>query len=177
MSDQVTGAEAGPPPGRLGWALGMVLRRWQEMVDDALVDLPQGARGYHILTAVVHDDLPTQAALAARVSIDRTIMTYMIDELEEAGLIERRPARHDRRVRKVVATPLGIKVHALAEAHVKETEEHLLSMLAPAQRDQLRGALWETAAAIRDHNPHLNPCDAVARVLRSNDIRAAMTQR
>lgn len=105
------------------------------------------------------------------------VPTYMIDELEDAGLIERRPAQHDRRVRKVVATPLGIRVHALAEAHVVAAEEHLLSTLDPTQRDQLRGALWGTATAIRDHNPHLNPCDAVARVLQPNDIRAALTQR
>ncbi|MFD0599505.1 MarR family winged helix-turn-helix transcriptional regulator [Catellatospora coxensis] len=72
-----------------GWSLGMVLRRWQEFVEEVLQDLPHGSRGYHILAVVVHEDVPTQGALATRLVIDRSVLTYVIDDLEAAGLIER----------------------------------------------------------------------------------------
>ena len=34
-------------------------------------------------------------------------MTYLLDDLEQAGLIERRPEPADRRARRVVATDAG----------------------------------------------------------------------
>jgi MarR family transcriptional regulator for hemolysin len=43
-------------------------------------------------------------ALAQHLGIDRTAMTYLLDDLETAGLIERRPGPADWRARRVVAT-------------------------------------------------------------------------
>src|SRR4051794_4950718 len=82
--------------GNLGWALAVLLRRWQERAQEALLGLPQGSRGYHVLSVVVHDALPTQAALASRIAIDRTVLTYLIDDLEAAGLVERQLDPRDR---------------------------------------------------------------------------------
>ena len=36
-----------------------------------------------------------QARIAERLGLDRTVMTHLIDDLEEAGLVERRPDRAD----------------------------------------------------------------------------------
>ena len=49
----------------------------------------------------------SQLALAQHLGIDRTVMTYLLDDLEAAGLIERRPDPADRRARRVVATRTG----------------------------------------------------------------------
>ncbi|MEH0927172.1 MarR family winged helix-turn-helix transcriptional regulator [Micromonospora sp. CPCC 205558] len=98
-----------------GWSLGMVLRRWQEYAEEALKDLPHGSRGYHILAVVVHEAVPTQGALAARLVIDRSVLTYVIDDLENAGLIERQLDPRDRRARRIVATERGRRALADAE--------------------------------------------------------------
>lgn len=48
-------------------------------------------------------------ALAGEWLCDASNATWMVDRLEERGLAERRPSPHDRRVKLVVLTPLGVK--------------------------------------------------------------------
>ena len=112
----------------------MVLRRWHERVEEALRDLPHGSRGYHILAVVVHDEVPTQGALATRLAIDRSVLTYLIDDLESAGLLERQLDPRDRRARRIVATGRGREMLADAERRVSLAEEHVLAGLPEDQR-------------------------------------------
>ena len=49
----------------------------------------------------------TQGALAAEAALDKTTMVVTVDELERAGLAERRPSTTDRRVRIIAVTPEG----------------------------------------------------------------------
>src|SRR5690348_14911735 len=90
-----------------GWALGAVLRAYHSSVLTQLGEVPHGPRGYQTLTEVVRGEHPSQLALAAYLGIDRTVMTYLIDDLVGAGLVERQPNPADRRQRKVVATAAG----------------------------------------------------------------------
>ena len=120
-----------------GWSLGMVLRRWHEYVEELLSDLPHRSRGYHILAVVVHEEVPTQGALAARLAIDRSVLTYVIDDLENAGLIERKLDPQDRRARRVVATERGRETLAEAERRVAHAEDHVLGGLPEDQRRRL----------------------------------------
>lgn len=149
----------------LGWSLGMVLRRWQERVEESLGEMPHGSRGYHILSVVVHEDVPTQGALAARLAIDRSVLTYLIDDLEAAGLIERQLDRRDRRARRVVATDRGRQVLADAERRVAHAEEHVLAGLPEEQRRMFREAADRAAEAIHVAAPGTDPCLAVQEVL------------
>jgi DNA-binding MarR family transcriptional regulator len=145
----------------LGWSLAMVLRRWQERVEETLSAIPHGSRGYHVLTVVVHDDLPTQGALASRLAIDRTVLTYLIDDLEAAGLVERQLDRRDRRARRVVATEKGRQLLAEADRSVAETEERVLGGLAQTERAMFRDAAERAAEAIHATAPQTDPCLAV----------------
>ncbi|MFK0044612.1 MarR family transcriptional regulator [Streptomyces sp. NPDC090741] len=43
--------------------------------------------------------------MATYLGIDRTVMTYLIDDLVTAGLVERRLNPADRRQRKIVTAP------------------------------------------------------------------------
>jgi DNA-binding MarR family transcriptional regulator len=153
------------PGTNLGWSLGMVLRRWHEYVEEALKDLPQGSRGYHILAVVVHNDMPTQVALAARLAIDRSVLTYLIDDLEAAGLIERRLDPRDRRARRIVATERGRQVLTDAERRVAHAEDRVLAGLAEDQRAAFRDAADRAAEAIHAAAPGTDPCLAVQEVL------------
>jgi DNA-binding MarR family transcriptional regulator len=56
-------------------------------------------------------------------------MTYLIDGLEAAKLIERRPDPADRRARRVVATQLGTELLATLNDRLHAAEAHLLAPL------------------------------------------------
>ncbi|MEV6781253.1 MarR family transcriptional regulator [Streptomyces sp. NPDC051098] len=148
-----------------GWSLGMVLRRWHEQVEGVLDNLPHGSRGYHILAVVVDEEVPTQGALAGRLVIDRSVLTYLIDDLEAAGLIERQLDPRDRRARRIVATGRGRQVLAHAEERVGLAEEQVLDGLTVEQRAAFREAVERAAQAIVGAAPGTDPCLAVDRVL------------
>ncbi|WP_285107507.1 MarR family winged helix-turn-helix transcriptional regulator [Promicromonospora sp. MEB111] len=146
-----------------GWSLAALLREWSARVDAAADDLPQGTRGYQLLTAVVHGDLPSQAALAASLGIDRTVMTYLLDAFEGCGLVERQQDPADRRARRIVATDHGLEVLAAMDARVAAAEEELLSGLEPAQRAVLRELLEQAATGT---GPDHDPCRTVVQATR-----------
>src|SRR5262245_24135762 len=60
----------------------------------------------------------TQGHLAELCHLDRTTMVATLDELEAAGLAERRPAPGDRRARIVAVSPAGERMVAQAQAIV-----------------------------------------------------------
>ena len=72
----------------LGWALGTVVRNYLRMAGEALAEVPGGPRGYLVLAALGRGEPSTQAALAEHLGVDRTMMTYLLDDLEDAGLEE-----------------------------------------------------------------------------------------
>src|SRR4051794_26943600 len=91
----------------LGWALGVVLRNYAKGAQTVIADVPGGPRGFQVLPSAVAGIVCTQLALANKLGIDRTVMTYLLDDLEKAGLIERQPDPADRRARRIVATDAG----------------------------------------------------------------------
>ncbi|MEV4179394.1 MarR family transcriptional regulator [Nonomuraea sp. NPDC049709] len=151
--------------GNLGWSLGMVLRAWQEEVDEALRGMPGSSRGFHVLAAVAHGEPQRQRALADRLVIDRTVLVYLLDDLAEVGLIERRPDPQDRRARLIVATEHGRQVLAEAESRVAAAEERILGGLTPDERAALREITMRAAATIHEARPRTDPCAAVESVL------------
>lgn len=169
---------AGPPPPHervtpvpglgLSWSLVALLREWSTRVEAATEELPQGMRGYQVLRVVVHDAPPTQAALAARLGIDRTVMTYLIDRYVECGFVERRQDPADRRARRIVATARGREVLADVDVRVAAAEEDLLSGLPPEDRVRFRDLLERAASSVTDDN---DPCGVVARAMTPVDGR------
>jgi MarR family transcriptional regulator for hemolysin len=129
-----------------GWALGALLRTYRELVTPALGDFPHGARGYQTLCAVVRCDQPSQLALAHHLGIDRTVMTYLIDDLVDAGLVERRPNPVDRRQRQVVATRRGRRAVATLCERVADAERTVLGALDADERRIFRALLDKAAA-------------------------------
>ena len=51
-------------------------------------------------------------ALAAKLRIDPSNLTMLIDRLEQRGALERRVDPHDRRVKSLVLTPEGLQLRA-----------------------------------------------------------------
>src|SRR4051794_41727127 len=96
----------------LGLALSVVLRAYLEAAGAIFTDVSGGARGYQILASAAHHAPPNQLALAQQLGIDRSVLTYLLDDLEAAKLIERRPDPADRRARRIVLPRAGEAVLA-----------------------------------------------------------------
>ena len=141
-----------------GWHLGVLLRAYQRQVTELLAELPHASRGYQILAAVVEGNQPNQLALAAFLGIDRSVMTYVIDDLVEAGLVERTQNPDDRRARKIVVTARGRRALSALERQVREAEDELLAALEPVERSTLRTLLRRVACSLKDLDPPIDPC-------------------
>lgn len=83
-------------------------------------------------------------ACAHSIGCDASTATWMVDRLEERGLVERRPSTTDRRVKGVVLTALGAETKAKLEAHFGEPPESLLTLGADAL-EALHAALAKLA--------------------------------
>ena len=143
----------------LGWGLGTVFRAYVTAAHAAVADLPGGPRGYQVLAAAAHGTVGSQLALAQHLGVDRTVMTYLLDDLEAAGLIERRPDPADRRARRIVATRQGTKLLAALDDRLQTAEAHLLTPLDPKARESFRAQVRVLATHIDALDPLESPCD------------------
>jgi DNA-binding MarR family transcriptional regulator len=129
----------------LGWALGTVMRNYLRAVDEVVSDVPGGPRGYQVLAACGREGPRTQLALARRLGVDRTVMTYLLDDLQSAGLVERRPDPTDRRARRVELTDPGNARLCELAGLLREAEDQLLERLDLEEREVLRTLLFRLA--------------------------------
>ncbi|WP_255769474.1 MarR family winged helix-turn-helix transcriptional regulator [Pseudarthrobacter sulfonivorans] len=155
------GITAAAVPGDLGWNLGMVLRGYQTRFEDAVAQMPAGIRGFQVLSAVVHKDPPNQQALGAHLAIDRTVLTYLLDTLVAAGVVERVPDPSDRRARKIIATEDGRQMLAAHEERVAAAEAELLGGLEEVDANSLSVLLGELARSVHRAQPGASPCEAM----------------
>ena len=82
--------------------------------------------------------------LAEALRCDSSNVTGLVDGLEAQGLVERREAEHDRRLRMLVVTERGAAVRARLQQAMQELPEPLAALSADDQRalrDILRRAL------------------------------------
>ena len=123
-------ASATPSLGvNLGWALATLLRSYQKSVDTVLEALPGGARAFMILALVERETCHSQAAIAERLGLDKTNLTYLVDGLEQAGLVTRRTDPEDRRSRHINLTPKGTETLQSLAGAVAQVEQDALSRL------------------------------------------------
>ena len=132
--------------GDLGWGLAVVFRAYVKAADAATAGMPGGHRGYQVLCAAARDEPGSQAAMAQRLGIDRTVMTYLLDDLEAAKLVERQPDPADRRARRIVLTTAGAARLTAANDRLHLAEEHILAPLSADDRATFRAMLGRVAA-------------------------------
>lgn len=148
----------------LGWSLGVLLRAYLKAGDAAFEDLPGGPRGYQVLAGVERRPPSSQLALATRLGVDRTVMTYLIDDLVEAGLVRRRTNPEDRRSKRLELTDRARGLLPALDARLARLEEALLSALDEPERRRLRTLLRRAAREI-DRNDPLEDFRDIARGL------------
>lgn len=91
--------------------------------------------GYIVLTALAEQPVRTQAALAQAIGADKSRIIADLDELQERGLIQRRPDAADRRVHLLSLTPAGSQLRQSVQSAIRRREEQILARLPPTDRD------------------------------------------
>lgn len=91
-----------------------------------------------------------QGVLAQEIGADKTRIIAVLDDLQERGLIERRPDPADRRARLLALTPEGRTLRDTAQAAIQAQEDQLLNKLPAAERRAFLSALTTLAALPRD---------------------------
>jgi MarR family transcriptional regulator, lower aerobic nicotinate degradation pathway regulator len=102
-----------------------------------------GVHPYHyaILATIAEGERETQGAIADALDYDRGQLVGLLDELEEAGLVERRRDPDDRRRQVVVMTQDGKKMLAKMRTLARKLDGEFLAPLTLDQRQHLRELL------------------------------------
>ncbi|GCB44860.1 MarR family winged helix-turn-helix transcriptional regulator [Streptomyces sp. NL15-2K] len=103
--------------------------------------------GYTVLMAIVEAPMRSQLSLAQAVSVDKSKLVLVIDELESAGLVRRRPDPADRRARIVEVTDDGRRALDAARDDVEAIENRLLADLDAPSQQALRSVLRQLVGA------------------------------
>jgi len=110
----------------------------------ALEDLGISPRAHAVLTTAMTGE-HTQSEIARQVGLDKTTMVITVDELEAAGLAERRPSSTDRRARFIAVTDAGKRIVKRADKVLDRVRGDVLSALAPEEREVFLTALGRLA--------------------------------
>jgi MarR family transcriptional regulator, transcriptional regulator for hemolysin len=146
-------AEAQQPLSQnLCWLMSQASYTYTTEVTAALETLGIGPRAQHVLATAMTGE-HTQTELARLVGLDKTTMVVTLDELEVAGLAERRPAPGDRRARVIVVTEAGAEKVREGEEIVHAVEERVLGALSAERREIFLDALNRLVAG-----PLAEPC-------------------
>ncbi|WFE38259.1 MarR family winged helix-turn-helix transcriptional regulator [Micromonospora sp. WMMD998] len=122
---------------RSGPLLQHLARRMRLRSESAL--MPLGLRVRHLVALTVLRDSGdiSQQGLAATLQLDGTNVVGLLNELEAAGLVERRRSPEDRRRHVVSLTAAGTTRLREAECGLAGAEDDVLSALTPDERNLL----------------------------------------
>jgi DNA-binding MarR family transcriptional regulator len=129
----------------LGALFARVTRRLIDAERPLLAEQGLTMWGYIALSRLARAPAETQLALAQAIRYDKTRLIGLLDELESAGLITRRPDPADRRARIISLTAAGTERHAAARRAIRAMEDELLAGVGAAERTRLRRALARLA--------------------------------
>src|SRR5262245_53779511 len=112
----------------LCWLLSTAAHSLATEMTRAMEGLAVSPRAFSVLTTAMAGTY-TQTELARTVGLDKTTMVVTLDELERAGLAERRPAPSDRRARVIAVTEAGAAKVREAEEIAERIREDVLAVL------------------------------------------------
>lgn len=131
------------------FALGLLLRRAHNRAAEALVEAirPFGLelRHFAVLIALSARGPLSQSALVAATGSDKASMVRVIDDLERAELVARRPVPGDRRVHAIEMTARGRDAFDAAHQPAREIADRLTGHLRPGEAELLLDLLTRFA--------------------------------
>jgi len=126
---------------RIGQLLFVATQAAQTLATEQLQPLGLSARGWGVLSTLAESGPLTQIELATALAIDRTAMVYLLDELEQSGLVERVRNPDDRRSFLIHLTGDGQRAQRNAATALAGAADTLLLPLDPEERGLLRALL------------------------------------
>jgi DNA-binding MarR family transcriptional regulator len=103
----------------------------------------------HWIALQTLDEPKPMGELAKQLACDNSNVTWITDRLEERGLVERRPAPHDRRVRLLVLTDAGRRLREEIAARLATPPPPITALSREDQR-ALRDLLRRAAEHLDD---------------------------
>jgi DNA-binding MarR family transcriptional regulator len=125
-----------------GFLLQWAHQTMRTAVNDALRPLGLNTRHLGVLAVLAARGPISQREIIELLAMDKSVLVYVLDELERRGLVERRRAEHDRRLQTVHLTDDGRKELASIGAAAGPVNERLLAPLSTAERRRLNDLLW-----------------------------------
>jgi DNA-binding MarR family transcriptional regulator len=98
---------------------------------------------------LLRDGPLSQRELAERIGVEPPTVTRMLQRLELAGIVERRPDKHDARVVRVCLSAHGRALQPPAEEVWNIIEARTISGLSDAEVEQLRALLTRVLDNLR----------------------------
>jgi DNA-binding MarR family transcriptional regulator len=121
-----------------------VSRRFHQILEP----LQLGPGEFALLRAVSANDGEPQSALAERLRISPSWMVAVVDELEQRGLLERRPHARDRRVRNLHLTVAGRRLLKQGERKAQQFDRQVTGQLTEVELQRLLELLQKVAAGL-----------------------------
>jgi DNA-binding MarR family transcriptional regulator len=146
LAPEAPGWAEPPPPlaSDLCWLLARVSHALTTEMTAVLEDSGISPRGHTVLVTAISGAY-TQTELARMIGLDKTTMVVTVDELEAAGLAERRPSSTDRRARVIAVTAAGKQKMLEAENVLDRVREDVLGALPVDERPVFLQALGRLA--------------------------------
>jgi DNA-binding MarR family transcriptional regulator len=138
--------EAGRAPRSVGFLISQLGFFSSKGFTEALAPLGIGPREFLLMRFVDATRGQSQQALSERLDVPASRMVALVDGLEEAGLVERRPDPDDRRVRGLHLTRKGRGVLEKASKIAIDYETRLCAGINREEREQLIDLLQKLQA-------------------------------
>lgn len=100
---------------------------------------------FNVLSLLKHQSIDdrglTQVELSRMMLVNRANITTLIDRMEKAGLVERKPMPDDRRYNTIRLTPHGLRMYTEVQGHYKKKVAQIMGALADHELDALMSIL------------------------------------
>jgi DNA-binding MarR family transcriptional regulator len=130
----------------VGFLLSQIGFQGSRRFAERLEPLDLNPRTFALLRHIEAVEGEPQHALAEALRVPPSRMVALLDDLEERGLVERRPHPSDRRARSLYLTRAGRRLLEKAKKVAAEHEAELCADLSAAERKQLIALLNRIAA-------------------------------
>jgi DNA-binding MarR family transcriptional regulator len=135
------------PPRSVGFLISQLGFLSSKAFMDALAPVEIDPKEFLLMRFVAASEGQSQQALAERLAVPASRMVALVDRLEEAGLVERRPDPEDRRVRGLHLTRKGRGVLERAGKIAIDYETRLCAGINRREREQLIDLLQKLQAS------------------------------
>ncbi|HEY2643609.1 MAG TPA: MarR family transcriptional regulator [Galbitalea sp.] len=117
-----------------GYVMKYVFEAWYAAYEQEIGLCGLSVNGFLVLVVLDDEGPDTQTSLAERLSIDRSAMVAVVDELESKGLVERRRSTGDRRTVPLHVTEQGTRVAAEARAATDASNNRIFAGFSQADQ-------------------------------------------